>query len=159
MNASKVTISQETRAKLDNPILTKKRKNKLRKELVKEYIRSAKGGMATRQQLIAAAGFDPSSQSYGYRTGNAFIRNMMRAGIISNDGRSHFKKSWTVHDVPVTPTPKQVAKTVMPKDPVVELKEFKIDKITLIDMAKEFAWTRNSDSLREFIDYAKNAIK
>lgn len=160
MIASKVTISQETRAKLDNPVLTRKKKNKLREELVKDCIRAQRGGIATKQQLIAAAGFDPDARSNGYATGITLLHSMVRKGIISHENTKKFKKTWTVkEDVRVTPTPKQVAREIVKPEAVVELKEFKMDKLTLVDMAKQFAWTNNSDSLRDFIKYVENAIK
>jgi hypothetical protein len=161
MVASKVTISQETRAKLDNPILTKAKKSKLREELIKDYIQARRGGIATKQQLIAAAGFDPNARSNSYASGIAFLRRMMKHDIISHDNTNKFKKVWTVKEASkVSPTPAQVAESIVKPPVVVELKEFeKVNSVQLVDMAKEFAWKQNSDSLRDFIQYVENAIK
>lgn len=157
MNASKVTISQETRARLDNPALSPTRKRALKAEMVKEYIRDANGKKKTKQQLIAAAGYSPVGK--GYTAGFAFITGLCKRGIISHNDTKSYKKVWIVNEAPVSPSPKEVAEKIVSGKAIVELKEFKMDKITLTDMAKQFAWSNNSDSLREFIAYVENAIK
>lgn len=166
MIASKVIITAETRARLDNPILTPAKRRSLREEMIKERIRSATGGAATKQELIAAAGLNPDARSTEYAKGIATINSMVKRGIISHDDSNRFRKIWTVmedvHTRPlVTPTPEELAsELVIPKELKVELKEFEaLTSVQLVDMAKEFAWQRNSDSLREFVEYAKNAIK
>lgn len=161
MIASKISISHETRAKLNNQALSPVKKRELRENMVKERIRSAVGGECTKQELVAAAGYDPDAKSNDYANGVTLINSMLKRGLIAHNGTSKFRKAWTVIEqapkrVPnVTPTPAQVAAELM-----VELKDYKhLSSISLLDMAKTFAWTHNSDSLREFIDYIENAIK
>lgn len=163
MVASEVKITPETRAKLDNQALSPGKKRELRENLIKECIRSAVGGMVTKQELVAAAGYNPDAKSRDYARGFGLINSMVKRGIICNDNANKFRKAWTVvEDVHiVTPTPAEVAaELVVPQEIRVELQEFEaLTSIELVAMAKEFAWQKNSDSLREFIDYAKNAIK
>lgn len=161
MNASKVTITAETRAKLDNQALSPARKRELRECMIKERIRNATNGACTKQELVAASGLNPDAKSVEYARGVAMINSMVRRGVISHDNSNKFRKYWTVkEDARVKPTPEQVAQAlIVPKEVVVLLNEFKMDKIALVDMAKQFAWTKNSDSLREFISYVENAIQ
>lgn len=168
MVASKVTISQETRAKLLNPILSPARKRELREELIKDSIRRATHGYRTKQELIAAGGFNPDAKSGSYASGFGMINSMIKRGVISHESTNAFKKRWTIlADMKVTPSPKQIAKTIVPTvapaagtEVMVALEEYKeVDKIKLVDMAKEFAWRENSDSLRDFVAYMQNAIK
>jgi len=92
MIASKVVISQETRRRLDNPALSAENEYKLRQELVKDYIRKSECNEATKQELIAAAGFDPNATSKGYAHGAAFIKSMIKNGIISHAPAACFRK-------------------------------------------------------------------
>jgi len=161
MIPSRLILTPETRAKLSNPVLSAVKKRQLREEMIKDSIRSAVGGMRTKQELIVAAGYSPDAKTNDYAKGHTLIGSMLRRGIISHNKTNAFKKIWTVHeDVRVTPSPKQVAAAIVVKEPVVALKEQEeLDKVKLVDMAKEFAWRENSDSLREFIAYMEKAVK
>lgn len=167
MLASKVTISQETRARLDNPTLTESKRHKLRQELIKDTIRRANGRRLSKQQLIAAAGLDPRTETNDYKRGMALVRSMIRKRQIIQKSGNRLGGGWKVvgdkskqTNVNVRPTPQDMAESVMPKSVAVELQDYKVvDKLTLLNMAKEFAWKENSDSLREFINYIENAIK
>lgn len=194
MIASKVTITKETRAKLDNPILTKEKKNKLRQEMIKDFIRNAESGLATKQELVAAAGYNPDGTTQEYAQGLGMVNRMVRHNVISHNPTVERKKTWVVNeDVHTAPTikpalPEMAAEIVAeaeaaskpvedvveepvvvepvteipqaPQGAIVELKEFPtLTSMKLVDMAKEFAWRNNSDSLRDFIDFIENAIK
>lgn len=179
MIASKVTISQETREKLDNPTLSWEKKQMLRDELVKDYIRSLEGRQVMKVALVAAAGYAADTKSSGYAAGLNFVNGMIKRGIICHEITDKMQKIWTViEDVKkhqleppvVTPSMVEVAEEAIAhaeavkaepvKEAIVELKEFPaLTSVKLVDMAKEFAWRNNSDSLREFISYIENAIK
>jgi hypothetical protein len=162
MLASKVTITPETRAKLDAPALSPSKWRQLREELIKDCIRNRSGGAATKQELVAAAGLNPEATSTEYAKGIHLLKRMVERGIISHNNTNQYRKSWTViEDVKVKPSPKQVAsEVVIPEEVTVELKEYNhLTSMKLVEMAKEFAWRTNSDSLREFIAYTENAIK
>lgn len=163
MYASKVRISQETRARLDNPILTNAKRGLLRRELIREAIRKHGNYKLSRQQLVAAAGFNPDTTTLDYRNGLNLISRMEKSNQIKQIDGSRRGGRWIVIEGRISPSPKQVALKIVDKEqpePVVELKEFKkLSNLALIDMAKEFAWQNNSDSLREFIRYVSGAIK
>lgn len=166
MIASKITISPETREKLNNPVLSPMKKRELRRELVKDSIRKAIGGTRTKQELIAAAGYNAYRSSNEYANGLNLIDGMIKSGIISHNPTNAFKKVWTViEDVKVTPSPKKVAQEIVsPVETKLELTveerpKVQVNKGTLLNLAKEFAWKNNSDSLREFIVYAENRLK
>lgn len=171
MNASKVIITQETRDRLNNQALSPMKKRQLREQMIIESIRRAVGGTRTKQELIAAAGFNPVGTSNDYANGLALITSMVRRGIITHNDTSAFKKNWTVlSDVKikpaVTPTPEAIAQEIVapkvenaPGIVVEEKPKVQVNKGTLINLAKEFAWEKNSDSLREFIDFTKSRLK
>jgi len=166
MNASKVIITPETREKLNNPVLSPLKKRQLREEMIKDSIRKAVGGVRTKQELVAAAGFNPSGTTNDYANGLGLITSMIKRGIINHNPTSSFKKVWSVtEDVKVTPSPKKVAQEIVapvetkPELTVEERPKVQVNKGTLLNLAKEFAWKNNSDSLREFIVYAENRLK
>ena len=168
MNASKVTITQETRERLNNEALSPIKKRQLREQMIIESIRKAVGGTRTKQELIAAAGFSTDARSLNYAKGHTLIGSMIKRGIITHNATTTFKKNWTVlSDVKtvVTPTPKEVAESIVapvekaPEIMIEEKPKVQVNKGTLINLAKEFAWKNNSDSLREFIAFADNRLK
>lgn len=158
MLASRVTILPETRVKLNNILLSPTKKRELREEMIKERIRKTPDGFLTKQELVAAAGLHPDARSNEYARGVAMLNSMVRRGILAHEQTHKFRKSWTVlADVKVTPSPEQVAEAVVPKE-IMVLQDRTVDRAKLVDMAKEFAWRSNSDSLREFIVYVQNTI-
>ena len=142
-------------------MLSPTRKRELREEMIKDRIRNTVDGACTKQELVASAGLNPDARSNEYAKGVAMINSMVKRRIISFLPTTQFRKTWSVvTDVKVTPSPKEMAASVMPKDIMVALQEYPtVEKMKLVDMAKEFAWQNNSDSLREFIQYVQNAIK
>lgn len=166
MNA-RVIITQETREKLDNQALSPLKKRELREQMVIESIRKAVGGERTKQELIAAAGYSPVGTSPDYARGLGFLQGMIKRKVIMHNDTSTFKKVWTVlADVKVkplvTPTPQAVAQEVVAPAPELTVEEkpkVQVNKGTLINLAKEFAWKHNSDSLRDFIVFAENRLK
>lgn len=166
MNASKVIITQETRARLNNEALSPAKKRQLREQMIIESIRKAVGGTRTKQELIAAAGYSPDAKSNSYAMGHTLVNSMIRRGLITHNNTRAFRKNWTVlSEVTVTPQPKAVAEAIVEKkkeavELVVEEKpKVIVNKGTLLNLAKQFAWEKNSDSLREFIDYAQTRLK
>lgn len=158
MNA-KVILEPETRAKLLNPILSPMKKRELRQELVKDSIRRAVGGVRTKQELIAAAGYQPNRSSSEYANGLNLITSMIKRRIISHNPTNQFKKRWAVlEDVKITPP--SITESVIPKEITLALQpQEDVNKVKLVDMAKDFAWRENSDSLRDFISYMEKAVK
>lgn len=158
MVASKVTISPETKVKLNNVYLSPQKKRELREEMIKERIRNTPDGFLTKQELVAAAGLDPNANGNEYARGVAMLGSMIKRGIIAHEKTHKFRKSWCViSDAKVTTKPEPVEKDIMPREVMIALTRT-VDKMKLVDMAKEFAWRENSDSLRAFIIYAENTI-
>lgn len=167
MIASKLVITSETRAKLNNPVLTPAKKLELREQLIVEYIRKNLRPI-TKQELIVAGGYNASATSQSYANGLNLITRMIKRNVISHNNTKEFRKLWTVtEDVKVRPIAQKITElpAMIPKDsklsqyqltlePVQELK-----KESLIDMAKQWAWENNSDSLRDFIAFAQNRVK
>jgi hypothetical protein len=120
MQASKVKFSQETKAALIARPLSKQAKAKLRRERVKDYIRSQPVGTIIKQtDLAMVAGYD-KSQGHGW----AFINRMIAKKHITKDTSEGAKRpSWTVVGDAHTVTPKrgEIGKlegvTVMPEEP------------------------------------------
>lgn len=173
MQASKVSFSQQTKAALNARPMSKAAKAKLRRERVKDYIRSQPVGTIIKQtDLATVAGYD-QSQGHGW----AFIARMVKTGHITKDtSEGSHKPSWTVRGDAKVVKPKKgvVGKlegvTVMPEVQIPELPypadmprfHFETDKLEDFNdmadgrtkqLAKEFAWQYNSDSLREFIKW------
>lgn len=163
MIASKLVISPETREKLNNPVLSPMKKRQLREQFIIESIRKAVGGTRTKQELIVAAGFSHDATTNSYAAGHTLINSMIKRGLITHNDTKSFKKNWTVlADVKVTPSPKTVAKEVVgtPQSTQVELKEkAPVSAVELVQLAKDFAWENNTDSLRDFIAYAQKTLK
>ncbi len=163
MNVTKLTISQETREKLNNPVLTPMKKRELREEMIKDSIRSAVGGVRTKQELVAAAGYNPDAKSSNYASGIGHIGSMVKRGIISHNNTNAFRKTWVVcEDVKTkaVENKSQMPVPIIPKDIMVIREEpTDVDRVKLIDMAKQWAWDNNSDSLRDFIAHAQNTLK
>ena len=177
MNASKVTISQETRAKLDNPTLDEEKKRRLRYEMVFEAIRKAnsKNKKLTMQQLIVAAGFSGDSvrDNSDYANGRYHIQRMMKLNLISRNNTPKYAKVWTINnDTPADTKPVEEKNenaiinykdklTFPKKDGITMLTEAPVRPTpvrekSLTDQARDFAWLYNSDSLRDFVRYMES---
>lgn len=171
MEASKVTVTPETMVR---NTLTPKRKKELRQRLIMDYIRKRPAGaMIHMDKLIYAGGW--TTKQYG--SGWAFIQRMARDGIITIEGYPKTtNKSFTIPGdsniiQPATPTADQVADAVVgaieadvadedkPKQPSFSLKTDSLDDFSkmaagwAVQRAKSFAWAKNSDSLREFVEH------
>jgi len=163
MYASRVKISQETRSKLNNPVLDSRKKSELRVRLVLDKINNNPGVRFTKQELLATAGYNPSTNTQNYQTGLAFIRNMEKRGLIAHNNTRTFRKHWFVlSEATIKTTPKQVAKSILAKSqlaekPVVEEVDIKKGVQEIVTRpAKDFVWETNSDSLHEFVKYLQD---
>lgn len=160
MDASRIVFSQQTKAALNARPMSKAAKAKLRRERVKDYIRSQPVGTIIKQRdLATVAGYD-KSQGHGW----AFISRMVKTGHIAKDtSEGNHKPSWTVRgDAKVkTPPVEKPEKLTVESN---EKPEFSLHTESLDDLndivagmvtqrAKEFAWAYNSDSLRDFIRF------
>jgi hypothetical protein len=173
MEASKITFSQHTKAALNARPMSKAAKAKLRRERVKDFIRSQPAGTIIKQtDLAIAAGYD-KSQGHGW----AFINRMVKNKHIDKDTSEGVSKpSWTVRgDAKIKPplkaelpkdmpevadkTPESVAAKIAKQLPKFDMHLTEIDQLKEVSagmvtqQAKEFAWTYNSDSLRDFIKW------
>tara|TARA_B100001245_G_C22894477_1_gene431580 strand:- start:5386 stop:5877 length:492 start_codon:yes stop_codon:yes gene_type:complete len=163
MNA-RLVITPETRAKLNNPVLSPTKKRELREQLIKDRIRKAAGSGVTKQELIATAGYSPKTTSNEYANGLGLIASMIQRGVISHLPTKGFKKVWSVaEDVKSKrekPKDIDMPLPIISKEATVSRQEpTEINRVKLVDMAKEFAWRKNSDSLREFISYIEDTVK
>lgn len=166
MQASRVTISPKT---LELNGLSRKRKSQLRTESVKEFLRSKPAGTTvTISHLMSAAGYNPRT-SYG--VGWAFIGRLLRDKVIVCDDplSKKFEKSYSIpgdtHTVkPANWKPSDNPPYGVPKEATEKPQTFETEKPGLVGTvqtlytvenivqnAKQFAWERNSDSLRDFI--------
>lgn len=158
MVANNVIITPETKARLAYKELSPVKKRELREEMIKERIRNTADGACTKQELVAAAGLNPDAHTSEYSKGVGMINSMIKRGIISYLPTHKFRKTWSVRtDVKVKNKP--VDKAVIPEKVVVALQERLVTRNELLDVAKDFAWQNNSDSLRDFITYVQNTLK
>lgn len=114
MEASKILFSQQTRAALTARPMSPKHRVKLRKERVKDYIRSKPAGaIISITELGMAAGFTEKTSG-----GWTFIRSMMRSGeIVKQDNGGPRTLSWSVPDKFTSPTTVEPPTPVMPDPP------------------------------------------
>lgn len=142
MEVSQATISPKT---LDLNRLNRAKKTNLRRKLIIEYIQSKPSGQIIRMAEIQRVGQFTTTPNT-----NMFINRMMRDGIIARykgdkprtyyyavTGAIRVKK---LADAPVEAQDDNKMPTVGTNH-------------QLTDYAKQFAWERNSDSLREFVEY------
>jgi hypothetical protein len=185
MYASKVSFSNQTRALINARPMGRNQRVKLRQQRVKDFIRETPNGEARKRDLIEAAGFNTKNEKE-YQRGWAIVGTMIRRGdIVENDGsnpKNSYLKQWTIpSDVTVTNRngeltyPDGDGKTILrptddpmtvnelkeeekPQSGVVMVETVNLSGRALTDMAKQFAWTHNSDSLREFIAWTESTL-
>lgn len=156
MDASKITITEETRQALARPMSEKKR-HKLQVEAAKAYVRSQPTGTIIPMYKIAAAA--------GIKKGTAhwFCQRLIKEKALVWHKASHEQSgSWSVYEdmiVKSTP-PKSVPKPEeqLPTPPPAAPTGPTAGKDLLLNYAKEFAWVNNSDSLREFIKWMEGRV-
>lgn len=155
MEASKVTINPEL---LNSPIMTRKRKLKLRRNLIFEYIRSKPAGTPIPTSALVNA-----AQYKSHGSGWQQIQTMKAKGLLIQEKIPKSNNSiWTIpgdayvvkpaeRPYGVDPEAKPAASTEgLPKGLVGEVQTlYSVENI--VQNAKQFAWERNSDSLRDFI--------
>lgn len=145
MEASKISFTEKTQAQLQSPVISKKKKRDLRRAIMLEEIRRRPvGTMIRTRDLADAAGFTGGNSQNTY----AFLKRMERDNLITIEKvpKSDKKIYTVVAD----------SRTVVPKveKPAPEQHEIVTNKDkTLGEYAKEFAWKKNSDSLREFVGF------
>jgi hypothetical protein len=145
MQASRVTISAKTKEALAYKGLDFKKRQQVKRERVYAFLSLQPNHQATISDLIAAAGYrtDDTKQ---YNSGHAFISTMIKRSLIGNQGERSYKKTWwTIKDLPkVKDIELPQHKPEVPKQP------------PLLQLAQEYVWTHDSDSLREFIKWLEN---
>lgn len=170
MEVSKITLEEETKRKLLNPYLSRNKKLQLRIEAMKSYIRSKPAGTPIGTQELVHVGH---YKSYG--SGWSQIQKLKKKGVLKEDKiPGKMKSIWSIPgDVKterISELPVEVPSK--PEDEVVVSEDKKdlsslgraLKQVTevrgtvneyVIKQAKEFAWSKNSDSLREFIEWLK----
>lgn len=169
MEASKVSFSQHTKEMLNARPLSRTHKAKLRKQRIVEYIRELPFGECQKSDLIAAAGWDIKVVQQ-YSNGWSFIERLRKNKVIrmsdGTDPKNSYIKKWEVvadthvtkpADIPRVEPVEEVGEVTWPEPadgptppPADERKT-----VNLLDEAKNFAWTMNSDSLREFVAWVQ----
>ena len=166
MEASRVTVSDKT---YDLGVMSGKKKTDIRRRLVVDYINSQMSGSIIKMDTFM-------SVIRGSTTANthSFIKNMIRDRIITRTPAEGYKSkfSYTVTDFPLakaktkTAAQPSAAEKVRsdshggarpgsgrPKGSTAIPVFYKLEKL-----AKDYAWETSSDSLREFIAYAKGRL-
>lgn len=176
MQASKVTLSRETRAEIaSNPLLhSRKAKSRFRAQKIIDYINSKPSGHKFGTvELISVAGYTDDQYASGY----AFVKRLQKDGILWIEKNNKFKKGFVVcknadgsklNTVKVSEPkkheiPEETVEKVSDEDKIVEEKAKQAEMCMISErnesfrnevksLAKDFAWDHNSDSLREFIN-------
>lgn len=143
MEASKLVIDPK-HLRFDKMPMAKR--SKLRRENIKALIKSKPAGT-----VIYISEFQKATMSSNPAT-YTMLMNMVKKGQIIKiqDEKQRNRYSWAVPDAKVT-TPK-TPKTESPPTPRVHLEE-------LTEQAKSYAWQKDSDSLRGFIEWMNNGQK
>ena len=176
MEVSKLTLSQEMEKQLSNPYLSQKRKQQLREDLIKDYIRSKPAGTEISvKELIDAAKMQRLSRGSSY----AFIKRMMKRKSIIRTEEGRYRYTWTIPGDAKTVksnntklntqnTPKVVKKApIEQRGPIKVIKstqeiktptiiKFQENNQHIINKIHEFYWKTTSNSLKEFEDWIKN---
>jgi hypothetical protein len=142
MEASKVTLNSRMIEHLNNPIMNRKKKYKLRENAIIEYINSKpNGSLISMSELISTA-------HMSVQGGYTFINRMLKEKkIFREPARKRGMYTWST---------KKDIKIINP--PAIKLTDTEIDlpyddpKEDIFEKAKDFAWRHNSDSLRSFIN-------
>lgn len=143
MEASKLTITPETKAYYSNPIaLSKSRKRAMKLASIVAYL-DRHDNIAKTSDLARVAGYySKIDDKKALQAGVAFIHSLINSGFLKKENYKGYQKRWTVLKVEQT-GPKPITETVKVKVLDIELLQMK---------AKEFYWTQKSDSLHDFID-------
>lgn len=156
MEASKVTIDPNT---MRSAVMSNKRKRELRTELVKAYIRSVPSGSPiTIKELGLAAQFTDKQAA----SANQFVTRLVLNGVLQRERIPHKNASyWTIpgdaetvdEDHTWNPPARAVAEAALP----VETDFDQSHNPTMVEeRAKQFAWDKDSDSLREFVAWLQD---
>lgn len=171
MIASNVKFTNETKLLLNSPALDDNKRRGLRKNRIKEYIRSHPVGHLFRQyMIIEAAGYDIKKKNE-FQNGYNLIRRMITDGELTEE-----KQPGTIRRIYTIPEDAKLVKLALEDKPALQTPapppiSFKTDTpeptddqstanravfaLSVERKAKEFAWAKASDSLREFIEYLK----
>jgi DNA-binding MarR family transcriptional regulator len=142
MEVSQATISPKT---LDLNRLNRTKKTNLRRKLVIEYIQSKPSGEIIRMAEIQRAGQFTTTPNT-----NMFVKRMIRDGIIARyKGDKPRTYYYAVTGVVRVKKPARAAEEAQEADKPTTVSS----NHQLTSYAKQFAWERNSDSLREFVEY------
>ena len=140
MGVSKLTVSQKT---YDLNYLGKKKKTNLRRKAIIELIQSKPAGEIIKTGEIQAVG-----QFTTYANAWSFINRMTRDGVIARY-ESEKPKSYYYAVTGAMRITKPGQQSSSETSPVIDPST----KPTLAEYAKNFAWSHNSDSLRDFVRY------
>lgn len=160
MEATRVTISEQTKSYYDKPLsLSPAKHRQLKIAHVIEHIEQKKG-IATVGELVIAAGYQSHvSQKQVQAAGTAFISNLVKSGYLKKEPFLGHKKKWTVlklaDNKPATQKPpvSLFEKQTETVKPAYRLQTFNVSELEV--RAKQFYWDTQSDSLHDFIKVLK----
>lgn len=145
MEASKLKISPEH---LRFKPMPKAKRSALRRENIKALIRSKPAGT-----VIALADFSAATQS-SQASAHSMVKTMIKRGeIIKVYAEGHARRYAYVVNEPVVKQPAKPKATPQPAEQAPEPTPAALDLDALVAKAKDFVWSENSDSLREFIKW------
>lgn len=150
MHASRLTITKETREKLKAK-LPRAEKLSLRLHALKDYVATYENGHGFAMKELAIAAGYPNTEK-GQNSGYAFLKYQEKKGNIKLEDLGPSQGfSVTIAETLILKNPKKKKQEKIEG----ETKAEEITDVVFIQQvklkAKDFAWEKNSDSLREFI--------
>jgi hypothetical protein len=148
MEASKVSFTAETSRQMEAP-LTRPRYTELRRANILAYIRDKPNGTPIATRELAEVSQNRSYQRTGKTSAiNGFIKNMECDGLLILEtipGSRKRRYYPTAGPRPPASNPR------LERQNGAACQQEPEGNRTLTDMAKDFAWSHDSDSLREFV--------
>lgn len=170
MQASKISFFNETREKLNNPILDWKKKRELKIARVIEYIESKPTGTRFKLSDLGEAAGYRITEMKDRQAGYAFIKQLGNGGVLNIEKTGKWKKLVTVPDNRHQPIPNVAHVSDLPDstapqpgdslEVLGDAEDMEISRdiafiIRIEKAARQFSWKENSDSLREFVKSLK----
>jgi hypothetical protein len=141
MDATQVKLNGAMLDQMARPGISRTKRQKLREENIKAYIKSkSPNHLFTIADIIYAAGYTHER----YQTGYSYINRLIKQGKITKLSKARLSK-FTVGGSIVN---KEVQEPSVVLDKDLREHEF---VLKVEAKAKQFAWNNDSDSLREFI--------
>lgn len=156
MEVSKISFTEETRQKLQSPMLDRKKRQELRRRLALELIKSKPNGSEFSTREFTRACFKEGSATTNTLR---FVKQMERDGLIAIEAiPNSYKYIVMSRDATTIVAPKVPKVKPLWKDgekPATEVVAPAAVFDDIVELAKQFAWEENSNDLREFIKWGK----